>query len=61
MSLANTKEPLSVINRPGNMPSHTDVRRWIDAAIDLVQPRVPRVCRRGDTAFPLTQRFDDWA
>jgi len=60
-SLANTKEPLYLINRPGNVPSHTDAARWIDAAIALVQPHTPRVCLRGDTDFSLTTQFDRWA
>jgi len=61
ISLANTKEPLYLINRPGNVPSHTDAARWIDAAIAWVQPHTPRVCLRGDTDFSLTTQFDRWA
>lgn len=61
VSLANTKEVLYLINRPGNVPSHTDAARWIDAAIDLVEPYTPRVCLRGDTDFALTRHFDRWA
>jgi len=61
ISLANTKEPLYVINRPGNAPSHTDAARWIDAAIAQVRPYAPRVCLRGDTDFSLTTHFDRWA
>jgi hypothetical protein len=61
VSLANTKEVLYLVNRPGNVPSHTDAARWIDAAIDLVAPYAPRLCLRGDTDFALTQHFDRWA
>jgi len=61
VSLANTKEVLYVVNRPGNVPSHTDAARWIDAAIHLVQPHVERICVRGDTDFSLTEHFDRWA
>jgi len=60
-SLANTREVLSVVNRPGNVPSHAGAAEWIDAAIDLVTPHTPRVCLRGDTDFCLTAHFDDWA
>ena len=61
VSLANTKEVLYLVNRPGNAPSHQDAAGWIDKAIDLVAPHAPRVCLRGDTDFSLTAHFDRWA
>jgi DDE family transposase len=61
VSLANTKEVLYLVNRPGNAPSHQDAAQWIDKAIDLVTPYAPRVCLRGDTDFSLTADFDRWA
>ena len=61
VSLANTKEVLFLVNRPGNAPSHQGAAAWIDAAIDLVAPHTERVCLRGDTDFSLTAHFDDWA
>jgi len=61
VSLANTKEVLYMVNRPGSVPSHTDAAVWIDKAIDLVDPHVQRVCVRGDTDFSLTKNFDRWA
>jgi hypothetical protein len=61
VSLANTREVLYVVNRPGNAPSHQNAAEWIDKAIDLVAPHVPRVCLRGDTDFSLTGHFDRWA
>jgi hypothetical protein len=61
VSLANTKEVLYVVNRPGNVPSHTDAAPWIDRALDLVVPCTERVCLRGDTDFSLTAHFDRWA
>jgi hypothetical protein len=61
LSLANTKEVLYLVNRPGNVPSHTDAAPWIDRAIDDVSPHVERVCVRGDTDFSLTEHFDGWA
>lgn len=61
VSLANTKEVLYLVNRPGNAPSHQDAAEWIDKAIDLVTPYAPRVCLRGDTDFSLTAHFDRWA
>jgi hypothetical protein len=61
VSLANTKEVLYLVNRPGNAPSHQGAAEWIDRAIDLVAPHAQRVCLRGDTDFSLTAHFDRWA
>lgn len=61
VSLANTKEVLYVVNRPGNASSHQGAAPWIDAAIELVKPHAGRVCLRGDTDFSLTGHFDRWA
>jgi Transposase DDE domain group 1 len=61
VSLANTREVLYLVNRPGNVPSHTDAAPWIDKAIAHVQPYAPRVCLRGDTDFSLTAHFDRWS
>jgi hypothetical protein len=61
ISLANTKEVLYLVNRPGNAPSHQGAAEWIDRAIDLVEPHAGRVCLRGDTDFSLTAHFDRWA
>lgn len=61
VSLANTKEVLYLVNRSGNVPSHTDASIWIDKAIDLVDPHVLWICIRGDTDFSLTRNFDRWA
>jgi hypothetical protein len=61
VSLANTKEILFLENRPANAPSHKGAEKWIDAAIDLVEPYTKRVCLRGDTDFALTRHFDRWS
>ncbi len=61
VTLANTREALLVVNRPGNAPSHLDAATWIDKAIALVAPHTRRVCVRGDTDFALTANFDRWA
>ena len=61
VTLANTREVLYLVNRPGNVPSHQDAAGWIDKAIDMVSPHAPRVCLRGDTDFSLTGHFDGWA
>jgi len=61
VTLANTREVLYLVNRPGNTPSHADAPTWIDRAIGLVAPYAKRVCVRGDTDFALTAHFDRWA
>ncbi len=61
ISLANTKEVLYIVNRPGNEPSHNGAAEWIDRAIDLVKPYAKKTCFRGDTDFSLTKNFDRWA
>jgi hypothetical protein len=61
VSLANTREVLFLVNRPGNMPSHTGAAPYIDRALDLVEPHAERLCLRGDTDFSLTVNFDRWA
>jgi hypothetical protein len=61
VSLANTGEILSLLNRSGNRPSHDGAAAEIDRAI--------RVCRaggfrhilvRGDTDFTQTKHLDRW-
>ena len=61
VSVANTREVLYIVNRPGNAPSHTNAADWIDKAIDQVEAYTERVCIRGDTDFALTANFDRWA
>ena len=60
VSLANTKEVLYLVNRPGNMPSHQDSVEWIDRALKLVKPHAGRVTLRGDTDFSHTAQLDRW-
>jgi hypothetical protein len=61
ISLANTKEVLYLVNRPGNVVSHDGAVPWIDKAIELVEPWTRRLTLRGDTDFSLTVNFDRWA
>jgi hypothetical protein len=61
ISLANTSEPLYLVNRSGNCVSHEGAIPWIDRAIALVRPSFKRVCLRGDTDFALTGHFDRWS
>lgn len=60
VSLANTMEPLYLVNRSGNSTSHDGAVAWIDRAVELVRQVYDRVCLRGDTDFALTGNFDRW-
>lgn len=61
VSLANTSEPLFLINRSGNRPSHEGAAEVFDEAIALCREAgFTDVLLRGDTAFSLTKNFDRW-
>jgi hypothetical protein len=60
VSLANTKEVLYLVNRPGNVVSHQDSVEWIERAIELVRPHAGRITLRGDTDFSHTAHLDRW-
>lgn len=60
LSLANTREPLYLINRPGNAPSHLDSAGWIDKSLDLTEGTFNSIKLRGDTDFSLSAHFDKW-
>lgn len=60
VTLANTREVLYVVNRPGNVVSHEGCVAWIDRAIDLVGPYAGEITLRGDTDFSLSAELDRW-
>jgi hypothetical protein len=61
VSLANTGEPLFIVNRSGNRPSHEGVVPKYDAAIDLCRRGgFQDILLRGDTDFAMTADFDRW-
>ncbi len=61
ISLANTGEPLFLVNRSGNRPSHEGATERYNQAIDLCQSAgFKRVLLRGDTDFTQTKALDDW-
>lgn len=61
ISLANTKEPLFLVNRSGNRPSHEGAPAALDQAIELCQTAGFRdVLLRGDTDFSMTAHLDRW-
>jgi hypothetical protein len=61
VSLANTGEVLSLVNRPGNRPSHEGAAEQLDLAILLCKEAgFRRVYLRGDTDFSQTKQLDGW-
>jgi len=61
LSLANTGEVISLVNRPGNRPSHEGAAEQLDLAILLCrQAGFHRISLRGDTDFTQTTRLDAW-
>lgn len=61
VSLANTQEPLFIINRSGNRTSSFGVEEVFDKAIDLCRRAgFLDILLRGDTDFYKTRSFDRW-
>ena len=61
LSLANTGEPLFLVNRSGNRPSYEGAAEYIDQAIALCrQAGFRRIAVRGDTDFTQTRHLDRW-
>ena len=60
VSLANTKEVLYLINRPGQSASHSGSVEWIDRAVELVGEVAGTLTIRGDTDFTNTPHLDRW-
>jgi hypothetical protein len=61
VSLANTGEPLYLVNRSGSRPSHEQAAEQLDRAIALCRRGgFRRVTLRGDTKFTQTRHLDRW-
>jgi hypothetical protein len=61
ISLANTGEPLFIVNRSGNRPSHEGAPAALDEAIALCRRAgFEDVLLRGDTDFTMTSHLDRW-
>ena len=61
LSLANTGEPLFLLNRSGNRPSHEGAAAYFDQAIQLCRRAgFKRILLRGDTDFTQTRHLDRW-
>jgi hypothetical protein len=61
VTLANTGEPLYLVNRSGNRPSHEGAAERFDQAIALCQQAgFRKTLLRGDTDFSSTRHLDRW-
>jgi len=61
LSLANTQEVLSVVNRSGNRPSHEGAAEQVDRSLAVCfRGGFRRVLLRGDTDFSQTEHLDRW-
>jgi len=61
ISLANTGEPLYLLNRSGNRPSHEKAHVYFDQAIAVCrQAGFRKILLRGDTDFSQTEHLDGW-
>src|SRR5690606_23365105 len=61
VSLANTSEPLFIVNRSGNRPSHDGAPHVLDEAIALCRRAgFDDVLLRGDTDFTMSKHLDRW-
>ena len=60
VSLANTGQPLLVVNRPGNAGSSKDAAHYLGAAAESMLKVFGRVRLRGDTDFSQTKHLDKW-
>ena len=61
VSLANTGEPLYLVNRSGKSPSHEGAAKRLDQALALCRRGgFRRITLRGDTDFTQTRELDRW-
>lgn len=61
ISLANTGEPLYIVNRSGNRPSHERAAAYLDRAVQLcLGAGFRKIKLRGDTDFTQTEHLDRW-
>ena len=61
VSLANTQEPLFLLNRTGARPSYEGAAELFDKSIDLcLSAGFQQVIMRGDTDFSQTKYLDGW-
>jgi hypothetical protein len=61
ISLANTRQPLAIVNRPGNAPSSKDAAGYLNTAAASMLKVFNRLLLRGDTDFSQTKHLDGWS
>jgi hypothetical protein len=61
LTLANTGEVLSIVNRPGNRPSHEGAAALVDQTLPVCfRGGFRRALLRGDTKFSQSEHLDRW-
>jgi hypothetical protein len=60
ISLANTGQPLAIVNRPGNAPSAQDAAQYLDKTSEAMLEVFERVLMRADTDFSQSKHLDGW-
>jgi hypothetical protein len=61
LTLANTGEVLSIVNRSGNRPSHEGAAAEVDRCLEVCfRGGFRKVLLRGDTDFSQTEHLDRW-
>ena len=61
VSLANTQEPLFLLNRPASRPSYEGAAAYLDQAAELCRRAgFRKITFRGDTDFSQTTSLDGW-
>jgi hypothetical protein len=61
VSLANTKEPLYLLNRSAHRPSHEQAAGYLDKSIELCRKAgFKSILLRGDTDFTQSRELDRW-
>ena len=59
VSLANTAEPLFILNRSGSRPSHEGAAKYLDQAVELCRRAgFRKITLRGDTDFTQSEYLD---
>jgi hypothetical protein len=62
LSLANTGEVLSIVNRSGNRPSHEGAAEEVDRVLEVCfAGGFEKMLLRGDTDFTQTKHLDRWS
>jgi len=55
-----TNTHVCLVNRSGNEASQTNAAYWIEYSVAAVEEYFEKIYIRGDSAFSLTYKFDEW-